>query len=66
LGIGSSKKKANKHIQFPSDDNSAAGSQNNYGSDAMSVDQESQESGEETIHVLTSDEQIILVDDHER
>ena len=66
LGIGSSKKKANKHIQFPSDDNSAAGSQNNYGSDAMSVDQASQESGEATIRVLTSDEQIILVDDRER
>ena len=64
LGIG--KKKANKHIRFPSDDNSAAGSQSNHGSDAMSVDQASQESGDETIHVLTSDEQIILVDDSER
>ena len=64
LGIG--KKKANKHIRFPSDDNSAVGSQSNHGSDAMFINQASQESGEATIHVLTSDEQIILVDDHER
>ena len=64
LGIG--KKKANKHIRIPSDDNSATGSQSNHGSDAMSVDQASQESGEATIRVLTSDEQIMLVDDRER
>ena len=64
LGIG--KKKANKHIWFPLDDNSTVGSQSNHGSDAMSVDQASQYSGEETIHVLTSDEKIILVDDRER
>ena len=64
LGIG--KKKANKHIRIPSDDNSATGSQSNHGSDAMSVDQASQESGKATIRVLTSDEQIILVDDCER
>jgi len=35
LGIG---KKANKHIRFPSDDNSVPGSQSNHGSDAMSID----------------------------
>ena len=72
MGIGSSKKKANKHVQFPSDDISVVGSQSNHGSNAMSVDQASQESGgqqvdqEELIHVLTSDEQIILVDERER
>ena len=64
LGIG--KKKANKHIRFLSDDNSTVGSQSNHGSNAMSIDQASQESGKATIRVLTSDEQIILVDDHER
>ena len=64
LGIG--KKKANKHIRFLSDDQSIAGRQRNHGSDAMSVDQASQESREATIHILTSDEKIILVDDHER
>jgi len=66
MGIGSSKKKANKHVRFPSDDISVAGSQSNHGSNAMSVDQASQESGEATIRVLTSDEQIILVDDRKR
>jgi len=64
LGIG--KKKANKHIRFLSDDNSTVGSQSNHGSNAMSIDQASQESGKATIRVLTSDEQIILVDDPER
>jgi hypothetical protein len=71
LGIGSSKR-ANKHIQFPSDSNSTAGSKSNQDSNAISIDQASQESGgqqvdqEEPIHVLTSDEQIILVDERER
>ena len=65
LGIGSSKR-ANKHILFPLDSNSAMESQSNQDSNAMSIDQASQESGEATIRVLTSDGQIILVDDHER
>jgi len=71
LGIGSSKR-ANKHILFPSDSNSAMESQSNQDNNAMSIDQASQGSGgqlvdqEATIHVLTSDEQIILVDDRER
>ena len=71
FGLGSSKR-ANKHIWFLSDSNSAVKSQSNQDSNAMSIDQASQGSGgqlvdqEATIHVLTSDEQIILVDDRER
>ena len=70
LGIGSSKR-ANKHILFPSDSNSAMESQSNQDNNAMSIDQASQGSGgqlvdqEATIRVRTSDEQIILVDDRE-
>jgi hypothetical protein len=44
------------------------GSQSNHGSEAMSVDQASHESGDQEaqIRVLTSDEHIILVDNRER
>jgi len=72
FGLGSSKR-TNKHILFPSDSQSALGSQGNQDINAMSVDQVSQVSGgqqvdqdtQAAIHVLTSDEQIILLDNRE-
>jgi hypothetical protein len=66
--IGLRKKKSNKHIRFLSDDDSTTGSQSHHGNDAMSIDQASHESGDQEapICILTSDEQIILVDDRER
>ena len=45
--IGLEKKKSNKHIHFPSEDDSAVGSQSHHGSDAMSVNQASYESGDQ-------------------
>lgn len=46
-------------------DDSAAGSQSHHGSDAMSVDRASQASGEAQVHILTSDDHIILIGDRE-
>jgi len=67
IGLGK-KKKSNKHICFPSDDDSMSRSQSHHGSDAMSIDQASHDSGDQEapIRIVTSDEQIILVDDRER